>query len=195
MLAYPLPSTVFAVSSDCKSSRSYWTRLEILESYWQNKFPSLIAGTWYGELCCRQAGPCRTLGDPTSAEFPCLFAFKNLEITSMRSTFPENLHSWREKPAKNAAHRSPEWEWSPEFKYPEIRISQYPSIHQKSGYPYTQIFIYPDVQMSRCPSVQMPRCPDIQMSGYPGVQMSRHPDMCCISDRNVITLWNAATKI
>ena len=46
--------------------------------------------------------------------------------------FRDVLFLGKKAPARNASHRSPEWGWSPESKYPDIQISRYPDVQ---GYP------------------------------------------------------------
>ena len=80
------------------------------------------------------------LVEPTSGEILRLFWFqKIMKSPKWGPKFQGRVIPGKKKtPARNAPHRSPEWGWSPESKYPDIQISR-----------------YPDIQMSRCRDIQI----------------------------------------
>ena len=97
-----------------------------------------------GEPFCHQTGPYQTLRAETwwsqlLVRFRVFFDFKkSRNHLNEVQNFRDVLFLEKKAPARNAPHRSPEWGWSPESKYPDIQISR-----------------YPDIQMSRCPDIQI----------------------------------------
>ena len=78
--------------------------------------------------------------------------------------FRDVLFLEKKAPARNAPHRSPEWGWSPESKYPDIQISRYPDV-QMSGYPDIRYQI-PDIRYQVSEKV----CGNHQKSVFPKSQ-------------------------
>ena len=97
-----------------------------------------------GEPFCHQTGPYQTLLAETwwsqlLVRFRVFFDFRKYRnhLNEVQK-FRDVLFLEKKASARNAPHRSPEWGWSPESKYPDIQISR-----------------YPDIQMSRCPDIQI----------------------------------------
>ena len=69
------------------------------------------------------------LAEPTSGEIPRLFySQKSWNHLNEVQEFRGVLFLEKKAPASYAPHRSPEWGWSPESKYPDIQLSRCPDV-------------------------------------------------------------------